>query len=105
VLRRAADRAHEVPEESARHLGREQYRRLARGELAPAETRHGTLPCVATDGFDVLEIVTIPGARKPVVALHVIALLREQHAADAMTAARVAIQKTEGVAVHTLPAL
>ena len=105
VLAGAADRADEVSEQAARHVGREGHRDLAGAEPARTEPRHSAYTCGAADGGDGFQLRRVARDGEPVVALHVIAGLCDERAADRMAAGRVAGEKAERVAVDTRVAL
>src|SRR5262249_6827282 len=105
VLTRAADRADEVPEESARQVGGEGHRRLLRRHAPRAEARERASSGGAPDARGVLELGGIAREREPVVALHVLALLGEERAAHGVAGRGVAGEEAERVAVHAGVAL
>src|SRR2546421_274881 len=105
VLAGAADRADEVSEQAARHVGREGHRDLAGAEAARTEPRHSAYTCGAADGGDGFQLRRVARDGEPVVALHVIAGLCNERAADRVAAGRVAGEKAERIAVDTRVAL
>src|SRR5205823_12197094 len=66
---------------------------------------HGAYTCGAADAGDGFQLGRVARDREPVVALHVIAGLCNERAADRVAAGRVAGEKAERVAVHTRVAL
>ncbi len=82
-----------------RDIGAEQHRAFAGAELAPVQAGQralgGTLADTLRDG----EFAGQPAAVVPVVALHVVAVLRDHRAAQAVARARVAADKAMAVAV------
>ena len=98
ILRRASDRAGEVPDQPASELGREQDRRLTRRELAGAEPLYGLLGGLAADGLDVFQPAPVTRRRVPVVALHVTAVLADHYAAHAVRRRRIAADEAMAVA-------
>jgi hypothetical protein len=85
---------------TARHVGGEQDRRLAGADLPCPQPRDGALTGAAADRLARLQRPRIARRAVPVVALHVAAILRQQHAAHAVAGHRVAGQETVGIAVH-----
>ena len=72
---------------------------------ARAEPRHSTFAGDAPDGGHIEQILRIARARVPVVALHVLTGLREQHAAHRVTRSNVAREEPVRVAVDAYAAL
>ena len=105
ILAGAADRTDEVPDQATRHLGHERHRRLARRQPAGAESRQRAAARGAADSGDRLELRRVARHGVPVVALHVLTLLRDERSAHRVAGGGVAGEKAERVAVHTAVAL
>src|SRR5262245_21880209 len=90
-----------MSDEPARHLGRVQHAGLLGGDLAGAEPRHGAHAGLAADGFGSLQLARVARRAVPVVALHVVARLRQQHAAHAVAGGRIAREEAVRIAVDT----
>src|SRR5262245_24925647 len=89
-----------MADEAARDFRRVQHARALRRELARAEPRHGALARLAADGAGILEIARVARRAVPVVALHVLAGLRQQDAAHAVAGGRIAGEEAMRIAVH-----
>src|SRR6185295_14658168 len=94
ILRPAPNRRDEMTEEAARQLRSEQDGRLARGDPPAAESAQRAFRRLAPDLLVTLQVLWIASAAEPVVALHVVALLGQQHAAETVTRAGVALEET-----------
>src|SRR5262249_48533609 len=105
VLAGPGDRADEVAEQAARHVGREGHRRLARAQPPRAEARPRALAGAPADRGGGLAPARGAGRRGPGIALHVLALLRHQRAAQRVAGGGVAGEEAERVAVDTGVAL
>ena len=100
ILARAANRAHEMTEQSARQLRCEQHRRAPRRQAAVHRAARSARSAARRpiDCGD-SSACGIARDRVPVVALHVVALLRDQRAAERVAGARQPGQKAMAVAV------
>src|SRR5271168_3694286 len=105
ILVHAPDRGDEMTIESARQLRREQHRRAARGQAAGAQAAQRALRGMSADHSRRLDRFRVTCDRVPVVALHLLILLRDQSAAQRMAGARVAGEKAVAVAVHAHAAM
>ena len=68
--------------------------------LRAPQPRHGALARLAPDGLRGFQVARIARRAVPVVALHVVAGLRQQHAAHAVAGGRVTGEEAVRVAVH-----
>src|SRR5262249_15708547 len=100
ILTRAPYRAHQVPDQAPTHLGRVSNGRLARSQLARPQSADGPFPCAATDRLRSIQLDAIACGAVPVIALHLIGVLRDQRAADRVAGARRRREETQRVAVN-----
>src|SRR5262245_16394448 len=88
-----------MPEEPARHFGREHDRRAPRAQLARSEPRHCAHGTFAPHMLGILELAPVTRARVPIVALHFIAFTCDHGTTHAVRGALIAAYETVAVAV------
>src|SRR5688500_10196426 len=89
-----------MADEPARDFGRIKDARTLRAQLARTEPRHRPFAGLAPDDFRCFQIARIARRAVPVVALHVVAGLGQQHAAHAVAGRGIAGEESMRIAVH-----
>src|SRR5688572_4688856 len=94
-----------MPDETARHFRRVQHSRLLGSYLSRTEPRHCAFTSLAPDAVGTLELARIARRCIPIVTLHVVAGLGEQHAAHAVAGGGKPLEEAMRVAVYAHAAM
>src|SRR3954470_57235 len=100
ILTRAPDCTDEMPEQPASHIRRIRNRSLASRQLTRPQPGNCPFTSNAADGLGKVQLRRITHAAVPVVALHLVSVLRNQRATDRVAGTSSTSQESEGVAVH-----
>ncbi len=89
----AADRADEMPDQPAGHVGGEHHRALPRAQSLRVQPPHRALGGFAAHRLGGLQIGGVAGHRPPVVALHVVVPPADHRTPQAVAARRIPVQE------------
>ncbi len=94
ILTCTANGADEMLDQAAGHLRREDHRRFACRQLSRPQSCDSTFAGLAAYGLSRVEIRGVSRCRVPVITLHLLALLRDERAAQGVAGPRVATEKS-----------
>src|SRR5271168_1527047 len=99
ILAAAANCCHEMADQAARQLRHEQHRSAARAQLAGVQARYRAPRALTAHTLRILQLPPVARGAVPVIALHILALTGEHHAAQGMGCGRISTYEAMGVSI------